>query len=595
MRSGTSRNWLWILTAAVLGLSACRDSGQPDAVYRTESDGKVHYSGPLGDEVRVHLSGEPVSLHPLNSRDAARGFVLDLCYQHLLGQDQETGALIPELSGLPEISADRLRHTYRIDARAAWPDGAPVTASDVVFTLKAVACKHTDCSHVRSFLEYVQDVYPDPADPKAFTIAFTQHYIHNAHLGLIMYILDRRAYDSAAVLDAWTLPQLLDERSAANASPAVQAWAEGFNDVKYARDPAFLRSGSGPYLLESWTPKEMLVLKPRPSYWGKGLGGPAHSQRVPEIRFRIMSDDQAVQVAFGQQEFDVSMQLSALSYENMRTDSSIDLHYTLLSRPRETAVVLAMNLASRGAQASIFSDPRVRKAVALALPVDQMIESDLQGHGVRTASIIMRDNADYNQALKPLPYDPAASAALLDAAGWTDSNADGIRDRVIRGTSVPLSFTMMFSPRGQGVTEMADRIRNSLAEAGIQCELQQVPSTATVLQEHTFEVILTNFTGSSLPYDLKQLFHSSEWPKGNNFFAYANPKVDSLIMRSRVDTDPVLRKARLDELQAILLEDLPLVPLFNPTRRFALHRRYHNATVRPHGNYLYLNDLEVLR
>ena len=140
-----------ILLLVIFGISACKRSQT------------------AGNEVQVRLTQDPESLNPVSytSKDAMQ--LVNLLYQSLLTVDLADGQLKPLLAArMPEIKQqDSVTFfTYTIRPEAVWANNTPVTAADVVFTLKVLKSPLVNNEKVRPNFEFISDIKPDPADPK---------------------------------------------------------------------------------------------------------------------------------------------------------------------------------------------------------------------------------------------------------------------------------------------------------------------------------------------------------------------------------------------------------------------------------------------
>src|SRR6187397_1432270 len=94
--------------------------------------------------------------------------------------DQVKQGLKPVLiKSLPEVSADNLEFTYELLDEASWDDGSPLTADDVLFTLKVVKCPLTDNPAQKTLYENVKTFIPDASDPKKFKLVMKKKYIQS--------------------------------------------------------------------------------------------------------------------------------------------------------------------------------------------------------------------------------------------------------------------------------------------------------------------------------------------------------------------------------------------------------------------------------
>ena len=118
-----------------------------------------------------------------------------------------------------------------------------------------------------------------------------------------------------------------------------------------------------------------------------------------------------------------------------------------------------------------FSDSRTRRAVALAISEDRLIAEQLGGLGKATGTPVPVTNPFYNQTVEPVGFDPVEAKRLLAAAGWIDSNGNGIRDSMIEGELVEFEMEMYRpSKSNKEVQAAVGRIRDQLRAVGIEVE-----------------------------------------------------------------------------------------------------------------------------
>ena len=583
---------LWMVAALLLA-PACGSRDQATGLY-VSRDNQVIYTGNLPNIVRAHLVTDPKALHPINGVLASRFEVLDLCYQRLLSIDPATGTLEPELAAaLPERSADGLAYTFELHPQAAWPDGAPITAADVHFSTKVMVCPGVNNASIKPYAENLEAFSPDPDNPRRFTVRFSRYYMNNDNYGIFTYIIDPRFYDPEGVLAAYSIADL--KAGPAAETPALQAWVATFNDPKYATQVDLLQNGSGPYRLTEWIPEQRIILSRNPTYWGAAESRPLHSQYPDQITFDLIMDDKAVELQVLQQQIDVTTNLSPQAYLNLKRDSLAMQHYHLAMRDRDAFTSLALNHRPDGIRnPRILDDVRVRQAIAYALPVGDIIDQILDSMALPAASPVPLSNQLYNDTLKPYPFAPDRARALLEEAGWRDTDGNGIREKQVDGRKRDLSIRLSYPPGNDIVEGIANRVRDALSMIGMTVELDPAPDYQQQIQQHTFEMAMLSLRASPFPYDFKQLFHSEGWPEGGNFFGFADAEADTLIDQMRETRDPEQRLHMANRIQEILARELPVIPLYIPTKKMVVHRRFNNAYMYPIANYVILNDLHMV-
>ncbi|MEM7658623.1 MAG: ABC transporter substrate-binding protein, partial [Bacteroidota bacterium] len=309
----------------------------------------------------------------------------------------------------------------------------------------------------------------------------------------------------------------------------------------------------------------------------------------------IIRDGKSVELQIKDQLVDVSTRLQPEAYLSLKADTGVARHYHLGVRNRSSFTSLALNNRPNGMdQARLFDDARVRRAVALAINRQRFIDELLDGMGTLAASPVPPHNIHYHKGLEPLPYDPAQAEALLEEAGWTDTDGDGIRDKEVDGKRIPLSFSLLYPPRGQLYNDMCTFVQQELAQVGMDCQPEGANDYAVRVQSKNYDASLLSLRASELPYDFKQTFHSENWPDGTNYFGYTNQVADRKMDSLRIEPDAVQRLKLAEEIQEILRQDQPAVLLYYPVNKMAIHRRFNNANMYGKPNFVLMNDLEMV-
>ena len=118
-----------------------------------------------GDWLIIREMSDPEKLNPIVSNDATASEICSYIFEYLLTQNKETYELEPLLANLPVISADNLTYTFTINKNAKFSDGKPVTANDVIFTLKLIKIPFIDAAATRNFFEMVEIAEVADGDP----------------------------------------------------------------------------------------------------------------------------------------------------------------------------------------------------------------------------------------------------------------------------------------------------------------------------------------------------------------------------------------------------------------------------------------------
>ena len=183
--------------------------------------------------------------------------------------------------------------------------------------------------------------------------------------------------------------------------------------------------------------------------------------------------------------------------------------------------------------------------------------------------------------VKPWPYDPERAKELLDEAGWSDTDGDGIRDK----NGKALSFNFSYSTGRIVYEQLAKLLKDAAAQVGVEVVADPYEWSVLVekLQNHEFEALVIGF-GGTLEADPYQIFHSSQIVgRGDNFVSFKNAEADAIINKARRTIDEGKRYPLYHSFHRLLHEEQPFTFLFTrPERRF-LDKRFENVKVHKLG------------
>jgi peptide/nickel transport system substrate-binding protein len=326
------------------------------------------------------------------------------------------------------ISEDGRTLTFRLRDDIVWSDGEPITADDFIFTYEMnVAPGNT----VSSTYPYDQVESIEAPDAQTIVVTFTEPFAPWLatlwHSILPAHVL-RPVFEADGTLDEaeWNL------------APTV---------------------GAGPYRFEEWESGSYARFVKNENWFGP-------EPAIDEIFFRFVPDDASQVAALQNGEGDVG---TFIAYSDVPTlqDAGVNI-MTVPSGYYEGWFFFLGDDTIPGHPA--MQDERVRQAIAMALDRETLNQDLLLGLTRPVAS--MWAGTPYESPdIEMWPYDPAAANALLDEAGWVDSNGDGTRDKdgeelvLVHGTT-----TREIRQDAQAVAQQ------QLAEIGVGLELQSFDS-----------------------------------------------------------------------------------------------------------------------
>ena len=544
-------------------LSSCRNS------TRNEKDNIVVTS----------WVSQPSTLHPVcGIPSSARVLVFEYTQKTLTRTDLRTLQQIPLLvKSLAEVSPDGKSFSYTLRDDVKWDDGSPLTVDDVIFTMKATKCPLADDALIRSTYDNVKDIVKDPANPLKFTMLAKNLYFYNKYIFNELYIIEKKHWDSAGVLDKVSIPGMDDPKFDAGRYPGLADWMKGFNDGANGHDAKKLQ-GLGAYAVTDWTPNTSITLTRKNNWWGQNDTSIYNKAYPSKIIIKIIANDQSRYLAVLNHSLDADVWLFTDSYLKLKADKDFNDHYYYGTTDQVACNVICLNTRPDGTKhLPYFTDRRVRWAMAYLTPVDEMNSTIVKGMATRQASFIQPlFKKIYNDTLKLIPFDVDKAKQLLTEAGWVDTDGDNIRDKKINGKKVQLAFNLAYSATPTN-KEYVLMIKDAMYKAGVSVALD--PMAQGKLQEeasnHDFDMMLSAFSSGAVPDDPGQLFDTKNWANnGSNFTGFGNDESDSLIARSNRELDDNKRAAMLKKLQAMVYEQQSTIYLYGIKRKIVVSKKY---------------------
>ncbi|MCY4068708.1 MAG: ABC transporter substrate-binding protein [Acidimicrobiaceae bacterium] len=233
--------------------------------------------------------------------------------------------------------------------------------------------------------------------------------------------------------------------------------------------------------------------------------------------------------------------------ERLAGDDSITVH-TVDSGPSGGFCIPTVTFNS---DREVFSDLRVRQAIAHAVNRDQIVAQVLFGQGrVATGPISSQMAFAYSDDVTTYPYDVEKADTLLDEAGYT---GDGTR----------FSIDLLVFSSGFLETQYAEVVRQNLAEVGIDVEVVSIDRSTfirRVFGERDFDTNIISYCNNTDPsIGVARIYVSSnigDIPYSNEA-AYSNPRIDELFDAAASTPDVSRRGELYGEIQQILTAELP--------------------------------------
>ncbi|MEE8503957.1 MAG: ABC transporter substrate-binding protein [candidate division NC10 bacterium] len=311
------------------------------------------------------------------------------------------------------------------------------------------------------------------------------------------------------------------------------------------RDSGFNRApiGTGPFRFSEWKTDQYIRLTRFEDYWE---GAP----NLHQYLFRIIPDSLTAELTFYAGTSDA---YGAQPHQVERLKD--DPRFQSFSR-----LGLGYSYIGYNMRRPIFQDVRVRRALGMAINIQEIIDYVLYGQAERTTGPYPKQTDFYNPAVKSFPYDPEGALRLLAEAGWT-RNADGWLEK----DGQPLAFTLITNAGNEIRKAVMVVAQNAWRRLGIKVETLSMEWAVFInerVDKGDFDALILGWA-MGLDADLYQIFHSSQTGHFQlNFVGYKNPKSDALMVRIRQEYNHERQVAMARDLHRLIAQDQPYTFLF---------------------------------
>lgn len=511
---------LGALAATALVLSGCTPAA-PEASTTPVSGGTLVYAS--GD-------AEPECLDPHVGGNYPQALVSSQFLEPLVSLDGE-GGITPWLADSWTWSDDGLGLTLQLRDGVAFTDGTPFDAEAVVANIR----------HVQ-----------DPA-----TLSSTGY-------------LALQAVTDATAVDASTVQLTLSTPDSALLESLSQPWLAMESPAGLARGTdanCAQPIGTGPFSVERWDRQQSISLVRNDDYSSPPADaeheGPAYLERID---WRFLPDAASRYAALQSGEVDVIDNAQPDAIAAAEADDALGE----LDAPRPGA---SNRLELNSGQAP-FDDERVREAFIRSADVDAGITALFQGSAERSYSPLASTEPAALSDPAPFEIDADRAGELLDEAGWSTKDADGIRTR--DGQRLTLRFPVSTNQSIPAEQSLFEQIQATTKAVGfdVQLEPMDLGSWYEALGDDAYELVSAPYTKAG-PDVLRILYDTSGiTPAPSGYFAnhakVSVPEIDQALAEARSTTDLERRNALYADVQSRVLEGHWILPLYDQQNHFLL-------------------------
>lgn len=564
-------------------LFSCR---QPPATNTATGPAKPEQRtiGTRGGKLVYRISSPPKTFNYLLANDeSSLVMAFFLLNSRLIEFDHSTQTYVPGLAETWTTGPDGRSVDIKLRDGLKFSDGQPLTSSDVAFTLEAAYDERSKAEVFRDALlingkpisvkviddRNLQFVFPE-------TIAARDNYLYN------IAVLSRNALEA-------------DQK----AGRFSEAW-------KITAPPSSVVS-SGPFVVESAAAAERIVLKRNPYYWKRDAEG-TQLPYLDELILAVVPDQNQTRVGLDQGTIDIVDRIRPTDYASLLNAGGAVRAFDLGPGLGVDYIWFNLNPAKAdGAplnpvKLAWFSDARFRRAVSMAIDRDSIARSTLRGLATPLYGVVSPANRTWaNRDLPKIAYDLVQAASLLEEAGFTrrgTASAPELFDT--QGNRV--EFSLLVPAENEPRKLMAAVVQEDLAKLGIRMQVVPIEFAAITnawTRSFEYEAILLGLSVTDLePSTYANLMLSSgeahQWrPNQKSPSTEWEAKVDELFAEQARELDPEKRKSKFYEIQRIVADASPVIPIVTRHVVSAANSRVGNFSPSPLFPYSLWNVEEL--
>ena len=434
-------------------------------------------------------SSESVTLHPHEATDVYSRRIISNIFDRLIETDENL-KIVPGLAeSWEQLSPTELKFNLRKGVK--FQNGDELTSEDVKYTLEN-AKKSSKVGTLYSAIDSVET--PDKYTAIVKTSAPSGSLIH--HLTHI----------TASILN--------------------KNYYENTKDVNHSP------MGTGAYALAEWKPGSYMTLKRNDEYF---RGKPA----IEIVEVRAIPEENSRVIAIETGEHHITGDIDSIGRKILgdRKDIRVDEISSL------GVGYLGINT-GKGA----LQNKNVRKAIAMGINRDIIIESVLSGAVEKANSILGPGVVGYSKETAPFEYNPEEAKKLLEESGYKD-----------------LSFTLVTS-NNELRKQMAEIIQAQLKDIGINIKIEILEWAAFLTATGTgkSDLFMLGWSNSSgdADYGIGSVLHSSMKGSSGNRSFFDNPTFDALLDKGKIELDSTKRSELYAQAQNIMNEEVPVLPIY---------------------------------
>ncbi|MGX2994184.1 ABC transporter substrate-binding protein [Streptomyces sp. JNUCC 64] len=470
--------------------------------------------------LKIAVSQSVDSLNPFLASRLISTSVHRLMYEYLTNYDPVDGRAVPGLATAWKASADKLTWTYTIRSGAHWSDGVPVTARDAAWTFRTMMTDEAAGAANGSFVGNFREVTaPDP---------------HRLVIRL------HRPQATMTALDVPIVPE--------------HVWSRAGKVAAVTNDDRFPVVGSGPFVLTGYQPDGYVRLRANPAFW---RGAP----EFDELLLSYYKDGDAAVAALRKGEVSFVQGLTPAQARALADEPGV----TVNDAPGRRFYALATNPGARTRDGRRFGDghpslldPRVRRALFMAVDRGMLVDRVFQGHAVEGEGYLPPRFTAYHwrpSARQRVPHDPAGAARLLDEAGYRVDD----RGRRLGADGEPITYRLLCHATDPNDKAIGRYLQEWYAELGIGVEVRCLDNVTDPWTAGEYDLAFDGWSVNPDPDFVLSLHTCGALPESpgvpgatDNFIC--DRRYDELYARQLAEYDPEARAELVRRAQSRLYD-----------------------------------------
>lgn len=470
--------------------------------------------------------GEPKYINPLlaQASDVDRDLTA-LIFSSLLKYDSR-GELQPDLAEIYEVSGDGLEYLFRLKNNLQWHDGFPLTADDVVFTVRLI--QNNDYgSPQRINWQGVEIEKVDDQTVKIRLRAKYAQFLNNVTLGILPKHLWGNIQPAQLLLTDFNLRPI------------------GSGPYKFKRLKKDNQGSVISYELEAFE-----------QYY-------FHPPYIKKLIFKFYPSEEILVDAYNRNETEGLGLISPPQLENLKFPQRLKIQE--IDLPRYFSAFFNQN------QSVPLADKNVRLALNYGTDKERLVKEVLAGYGLTVNSPLLKElGSKAGRFLSRYAYDSTFAKQILDNSQWKDKDQDGFREK----DDLPLALEIK-TLNWPELLKVAEILQKDWERLGFKItrQIETLPEIQQSIKNRNYEVLIFGEV-LNLDPDPYSFWHSSQKKDpGLNLALYDNKSADKILEESRQLLNPLERKQKYEDFEKILLEDAPAVFLYSPAYLYPVSKK----------------------